>query len=701
MRLNPARISARLKRVILLACVFLALARAAYPVEPDALVLHGLGRTSVPVVGTWLFHEGDDLAWASPSFDDSAWQPIQAGRTWEEQGHRGRTGFSWYRKRLMLSPPENAGWMLSLYMPNVDSACDVYWNGIKVGSYGKVPPKPVWYGFGGTNGEVVTLGPPQSGVLAIRVWKAPIVFLNSPNEGGLVEVPQVGSAEATESLQLKAKYDRIQEFHFSLTVTRICAVGGIMAFLLFLRHRRQTMLIWLALAMIMPLARSLLLEAPQPHTFQFVYALLSLQVGIKDLAVWFLLIALLGLNERKGLVRWTWIIALTALGLDLVDTVCMLLDWTTWPAHRFLIIDVVSTIPSILMELWGLVLVFAALGKRLDAARWILAIAALVSDLFTAIGDLTGLGERWTHWTISAKLHATLFTIGGNPIHAQGIVNTFLLLSILYAAWRYSVEQSQRKNLLEQEYRSAQELQRVLIPASMPTLRGYVVNGAYRPALEVGGDFFQVIPLKNDTALLVIGDVSGKGLHAAMTVALIVGAVRSTVEITEEPSAILTALNRRLYGRLHNGFATCLVLRLGSGGACVLANAGHLPPYLNTAELESPPALPLGLVPAAEYDEVRFQLTAIDRLTLFTDGLLEARNAAGELFGFSRIAELLATTGDPENIADAARQFGQDDDITVLTVAMAMAPAEVSLRSAQWSNPPAATVARTESIHIG
>jgi hypothetical protein len=673
---------------MLLACVCLALAGTAHAVESASLVLRGLGRTSLPVDGQWQFHEGDDLAWASPAYDDSAWQTIEAGRTWEEQGHRGLTGFAWYRKRLVIPPGGSTDFTLALYLPDVDSACDVYWNGIKVGSYGKLPPQPVWHGFAGTNGEVVTLGPPQSGELAIRVWKAPIVFLNSPNEGGLIAVPRVGSAEAMESLQLKAQYLRIQQFQFSITVARICAVGGLMALLLFLRNRKQPMLIWLALAMIMPLARCLLLEDPQPHTFQFVYALIGPQVAIKDLAVWFLLIALLGLSERKHLVRWTWIIGLTALGLDLIDPICLLLNWTTWPAHRFLIIDVVSTIPAIYMELWGLVLVFAALGKRLDAARWFLAMAALLSDLFTAIGDLTGLGKRWTHWTLDEKLHGTLLTIGGDPIHAQGIVNTFLLISLVYAAWRYTVEQSQRQNTLEQEYRSAQELQQVLIPESMPTLPGYVITGAYRPAQEVGGDFFQVIPLRGDSALLVIGDVSGKGLHAAMTVALIVGAIRSTVEMTDEPAAILTALNRRLHGRLHNGFATCLVVKMESGGACLLANAGHLPPYLNDSEVQLPPALPLGIVPDAEYDTERLKLTEIDRLTLYTDGLLEARDAAGELFGFARIAELLAHTADANKIADAAQQFGQDDDITVLTVAMAMAPTEVAVRSAQWGKAP-------------
>ena len=465
-------------------------------------------------------------------------------------------------------------------------------------------------------------------------------------------------------------------------------IAGLMALLFWLRNRQQSMLLWLSLAMIMPFLRYQLLSGPQPPTMRFFYALIGPLIAIDDLAIWFLLIALLGLNGRKWLVRWTWIIALTALGLDLIDTACMLFDWTTWPRNLFLKIDIASATPAIYLELWGLVIVFAALGKRLDVARWILAIAALLSDLLTATGDITGLGQRWTHWTLSEKLHATLITIDGNPIDAGSIVNTFLLISIIYAAWRYSLEQSQRQSALEQEYRSAQELQQVLIPESMPILPGYVVKGAYRPAQEVGGDFFQVIPLRNDAAMLVIGDVSGKGLHAAMTVALIVGAIRSTVEMTEEPAAILSALNRRLHGRLQRGFATCLVMKMESGGACLLANAGHLPPYLNAEEIQLPPALPLGIVSEAEYEAVQLKLTEIDRLTLYTDGLLEARNATGELFGFARIAELLAVTGDAEKIADAAQQFGQDDDITVLTVAVAMAPAEVAVRSGQWGTAP-------------
>jgi serine phosphatase RsbU (regulator of sigma subunit) len=131
---------------------------------------------------------------------------------------------------------------------------------------------------------------------------------------------------------------------------------------------------------------------------------------------------------------------------------------------------------------------------------------------------------------------------------------------------------------------------------------------------------------------------------------------------------MLAILNRRLNGRLRGGFATCLALRVDARGTCQIANAGHPPPYLNGEEVDLPPALPLGLTPNAEYELIEVSMAGDDQLTLYTDGLLEARNAAGELFGFNRIAEFLATPRDAQQIADAAQQFGQEDDITVLSV---------------------------------
>jgi serine phosphatase RsbU (regulator of sigma subunit) len=119
---------------------------------------------------------------------------------------------------------------------------------------------------------------------------------------------------------------------------------------------------------------------------------------------------------------------------------------------------------------------------------------------------------------------------------------------------------------------------------------------------------------------------------------------------------------------LQHGFATCLVLRLDADGGCELANAGHPSPYLNQLEVSFAGTLPLGLLPVAEFQKTSVHLQIGDRLTLYTDGLLEARNASGELYGFDRVQQLMAAKPDAWQACEAAVAFGQDDDITVLTV---------------------------------
>jgi len=165
-----------------------------------------------------------------------------------------------------------------------------------------------------------------------------------------------------------------------------------------------------------------------------------------------------------------------------------------------------------------------------------------------------------------------------------------------------------------------------------------------------------------------LGDVSGKGLKAAMAVSLIVGAMRMIVEYTDSPAEILAGLNRRLHGRLSGGFATAIAVRLDTHGSCVLASAGHLAPFLNQSEFELPGALPLGLSLDATYEETAFQLGVGDHFALYTDGLLEARSHSGELYGFERLEALFATYPNAAQATEAAVKFGQDDDITVLTL---------------------------------
>jgi serine phosphatase RsbU (regulator of sigma subunit) len=288
--------------------------------------------------------------------------------------------------------------------------------------------------------------------------------------------------------------------------------------------------------------------------------------------------------------------------------------------------------------------------------------------MISAVRVASQQGSRFTHWTFANKIQAPVFTIHHNPCTVYLLSWTLLFFSIVYAVYRYSVDESRRQGAIDQEFKSAQELQRILIPETLPPIAGFAVTSAYRPAQEVGGDFFQLITKSEGSSLFILGDVSGKGLKAAMTVSLIVGTVRTLAEMFEAPAEILSGLNRRLHNRLSQGFVTCLILRLDPDGTCIFANAGHLPPFLNQHELNVAPALPLGLVASASYEETTINLNVGDRLTLYTDGLLEARNHSGELYGFDRLKQFLATKPDAKQASDAAVAFGQDDDITVLTV---------------------------------
>jgi hypothetical protein len=226
----------------------------------------------------------------------------------------------------------------------------------------------------------------------------------------------------------------------------------------------------------------------------------------------------------------------------------------------------------------------------------------------------------------------------------------------------------QRQKRLALDVKQAQEVQQVILPTARMTLPGLEIESEYRPALEVGGDFFQIIPHPTDGSLLIVaGDVAGKGLRSGMLVALLVGAIRSTVDWSDNPEVVLQALNQRLFGR-SDAQATCLALRIGADGAVTLANAGHLPPYLNGAPVAMEGALPLGMVSGTVFSRLNFKLAEGDRLLLLSDGIAEAKDADGHLFGFERVEQLLQTRPSAAELATAAQRFGQNDDISVIAV---------------------------------
>jgi serine phosphatase RsbU (regulator of sigma subunit) len=253
------------------------------------------------------------------------------------------------------------------------------------------------------------------------------------------------------------------------------------------------------------------------------------------------------------------------------------------------------------------------------------------------------------------------------PIEIGQVTDALWLLGIFAVlVLRFARTRSEQERYAT-EVEGARQVQQFLIPEDLPQIPGLTIESDYRPAREVGGDFLQVIPDPSDgSALILVGDVAGKGMQAGMLATLLVGAMRTAATFTRDPAVILSTLNNRLCGK---GNAKCLALRVESDGAAILVNAGHLPPYLNGVDLPMEGALSLGTIPNIDFPILNFQISPGDTLTLISDGILEAQKPDGELFGFERITEHLAANSTASSLATAAQDFGQEDDITVLTIA--------------------------------
>jgi Stage II sporulation protein E (SpoIIE) len=664
----PSRLRIHICVIALLLLGAATTARAEQPPAPSTtLTIPGVGRGLVPINGKWQFHTGDDLAWASTTFDDSAWEQIGVDRGWGAQGHYAYTGYGWYRRHIDFLPVAGVHQNLALMIPPVYGPYEVYWNGVRIGQVGRMPPNP----RGGFRPPPSSfgLGTGGAGVLAIRMWYPPLHFEDAGDEGGIFRVPLVGSADAVRAClgDLDHTWLKNRQFYFDINLLYgLVAASGL---IFWLRNRSQKLLFWVSLFALSQPLHTLLFNAHVPFPYTFAFGFNRPVDALKEISLWYLLLYLLDLDSDVQLRRWTRILAWFGAMCSVLAWLITSLDWSSSHAGLYQIADGLLAFPISIIEAFPLVIIYHARHKKLPLANWLVAGTALLLEMIGVIAVTSLQGLRFTHWhSVYDTMRYHLFTINGNYFDPENIATTLLLIALLYAVYRYSIDQKDRQNTLEQEFLSAQEVQRILIPETLPPLPGFAITSAYLPAQQVGGDFFQVIAQPDGSALIVVGDVSGKGLKAAMSVSLIIGSLRAIADTSGRPAEILSHLNRRLYGRLQDGFATCLVVRLEPGGECIVANAGHLSPFVNYNELDLAPALPLGIVAAADFEEVHAQLEVGDRLTLYTDGLLEARNASGELYGFDRTRDLIATCPDAHQATEVAVAFGQDDDITVLII---------------------------------
>jgi serine phosphatase RsbU (regulator of sigma subunit) len=247
------------------------------------------------------------------------------------------------------------------------------------------------------------------------------------------------------------------------------------------------------------------------------------------------------------------------------------------------------------------------------------------------------------------------------------------------------VEQQARQEeraRIEQEMSTAQHIQQSLLPKEVPALPGWQFTPYYKPAREVGGDFYDFLSFDDGRLGIVIGAVTGKGIPAALVMAITRTTLRTAARASASPGEVLARVNDLLCGDIPPGmFVTCFYAVLNpDDGRVSFANAGHDTPYRQhgngVSELRAT-GLPLGIMAGTSYDECDVALTPGDSVLLYSDGLVEAHNAGREMFGFPRLAALLGREAGDTHLVDCllnelatftGGDWEQEDDVTLVVV---------------------------------
>ncbi|HKH37412.1 MAG TPA: SpoIIE family protein phosphatase, partial [Rubrobacter sp.] len=254
----------------------------------------------------------------------------------------------------------------------------------------------------------------------------------------------------------------------------------------------------------------------------------------------------------------------------------------------------------------------------------------------------------------------------------------------LKSAMAKQQEVAQERKRIEQELRVARMIQHTLLPKSLPELEGHQIAVYYQPAREVGGDFYDFLELEDGRLGLVVGDASDKGIPAAMVMANTRSVLRTSAQGGDlAPGQVLAEANEILFPDIPpNMFVTCFYAILDpKSGRLSYANAGHDLPYLHRngdAEELRARGMPLGLMPGMIYEEKEVVVDAGESVLFYSDGLVEAHDPKGEMFGFPRLRALVAEHDDEEKslvdfLLDELYSFtgegwDQEDDITLVTL---------------------------------
>ena len=632
----PARLwlTARSRRaLLLLVCVAVSLPAAAQTYSAPTPVR---------------YHFGDNPAWTSPTFDDTTWPTASPSQIPIPPFHS--DGFIWIRARV----PVPAGTEIPLAVlldgnENQLMADEVYVNGTLVGQQGALAPKLVINRAAEPAVFRIPLGtvnPRATALVALRAWFIPgSRILGSSTTRLRFTIDSSRFARLARS----ARHQRaLISLGPQLAANLIITFFGLGLLLLWQRSGGRDILLCAALLLLYAPANILsdLETNGVLHIPLMVYAplyslILLLQMACLIEFIW----TIHAFRNRfwKRLAQAALLVFNGTVSICLLDPYPSLV--VAWSIPASLVSVYLFDAIAFGANLWALVI--NRRNQLIAASLALIALAAILARL--GIAD-----------------HFNLGPFSFNDFNFAFLLSALALFIMLgkraWTAWGEA-------NNLRAEFDAAREVQqRLVVPP--PTVPGFRMASAYFPAILVGGDFYHIHPDDNDGLLLVVGDVSGKGLRAAMAVSAIVGALRAME--SQQPTKVLAALNRGLAGNLGGGFVTCCAAHIDADGHMIIANAGHIPPWRNGVELDCGNNLPLGIAANIDYSEYPIQLAPGDSLTFLSDGVVEAGSGTGELFGFDRTRQI--STQSAEQIAAAARAWGQEDDITVLTLAFTGSP---------------------------
>jgi hypothetical protein len=592
----------------------------------------------------WRYQPGDNPAWASPQLDDSGWQQLNP----QPQSDMCPTS-CWYRLRVQL--PAHPG-ALTILLIAQGGVTEAYIDGARAGTEHF---EPTWTVREQVEDLLEVPAEKESVVLAVRIHPPRVAF--DANEAVNLSA-WIGSPDAVKRVAELHRSKRLLRFVGSGAINLVILLAGIGSLLLFFSQRAFREYLWLGIYLVVVGTGGGLSTAAI-----YAFAPGILNDLYSDPAIYLTIVAQIEFTYafiRKRPNRMWRVYEAALLVCPLVALLCAL-----GIVHNgaYFLLESAVTLPAALL----LPVVLLYWHRRGNAeARWLI-LPSVGPAIAVMLMNASEIGSVFS-WNLEA-LERPILLWHEVPLFYNDLADGIFLLAIgvvmYFRFTRLSREQARAAGELE----AAREIQRQPVPATLPELAGCRLESAYIPASEVGGDFYQVLPQPNGAWLFVVGDVSGKGLKAAMTGALAIGAIRTLAAEDLQPGALMTRLNRQVVAARSGGFITCLCAVLALDGTLTLANAGHLAPYRNGEEVELEFGLPLGLTDVPEYEQTTLELQIGDRITLMTDGVVEAQSESGELFGFDRTKAISRQSA--EQIANAAQAFGQEDDITVLAITFA------------------------------